>query len=689
VTSSKLDVLYLVTSGASQDQAHAIWSKLQAIPEGTPPEGVWEELTRTVLDPSVPFPVHELLFGVVFDQWDRSQGPPPVWRPSPEQIAQSNITAFCNATGRRSFADLYRWSVQKRAEFWGHVIVALGIRFHQEPARVLDDSRGPEYARWLPGARMNIAESCFRAPSDRAAVIYQAEHSEPQTMTYGQLDRLSNRVANSLRALGVVAGEAVAIDMTMTVEAVACYLGVVKAGCAVVSIADSFAADEIATRLRIAGAKTVITQDVVFRGDKTLPMYEKVADAGAERVIVLAAVDGPDAERDVALRPADLWWDDFLVNNDALQAVDCDGDDTTNILFSSGTTGDPKAIPWTHTTPIKCAMDGYLHHDIKPGDVVAWPTNLGWMMGPWLIYASLINGATMALYYGSPASRGFCTFVQDVGVTVLGLVPALVRAWKAMEAAHGLDWTRIKTFSSTGEPSNPIDYLFLMSLAGYRPVIEYCGGTEIGGGYICGTVVQNASPSTFTTPSLGLDFHILGDDGNPAEIGEIFLVPPSIGLSNRLLNQDHHDVYFRGTPTGPAGGTLRRHGDEMQALPGGYYRAMGRADDTMNLGGIKVSSTDIERAVAGMEGVAETAAIGVSPSNGGPSQLVIYAVPQPGAAPDRFRLRMEMQRALTTGLNPLFKIHDVIVIPALPRTASNKVMRRMLRRRYEDEDRSR
>jgi acetyl-CoA synthetase len=214
-------------------------------------------------------------------------------------------------------------------------------------------------------------------------------------------------------------------------------------------------------------------------------------------------------------------------------------------------------------------------------------------------------------------------------------------------------------------------------------VIEYCGGTEIGGGFLCGTVVQAASPATFTTPAFGLELAILDDDGKPANVGELFLVPPSIGLSNRLVNMDHHEVYFAGAPEGPNGQTLRRHGDEVQSLAGGYYRARGRADDTMNLVGVKVSSAEIEGALAGMEGVSECAAIAVSPPGGGPSRLVIYAVGERGESLDRFKLRMAMQRAITTGLNPLFKVHDVVVVDALPRTASNKVMRRVLRDHYE------
>jgi acetyl-CoA synthetase len=247
---------------------------------------------------------------------------------------------------------------------------------------------------------------------------------------------------------------------------------------------------------------------------------------------------------------------------------------------------------------------------------------------------------------------------------------------------RGLDWSSIKMFSSTGECSNSDDYLYLMSLAGYRPIVEYCGGTEIGGGYISGTIVQPASPATFSTPSYGLDFYILDDRGERSKNGELFIVPPSIGLSNTLLNKDHHEVYYADTPPGPRGELLRRHGDETEELPGGYYRGHGRADDTMNLGGIKVSSTEIERALSSVEGVVETAAVAFNPPQGGPSLLVVYVVTKPSAPTDNDLFKKEMQRAIATRLNPLFKIHDVVRVAALPRTASNKVMRRVLRNSY-------
>jgi acetyl-CoA synthetase len=235
-----------------------------------------------------------------------------------------------------------------------------------------------------------------------------------------------------------------------------------------------------------------------------------------------------------------------------------------------------------------------------------------------------------------------------------------------------------------------------MSLAGYKPIIEYCGGTEIGGGYITGTLVQPCAPSTFTTPALGLDVIILDEYSHPADNGEVFIISPSIGLSTELLNKDHHQVYFANTPHSPQPhrsfseeeprcppSLLRRHGDQMERLPNGYYRAHGRVDDTMNLGGIKVSSAQIEQALNTVEGICETAAIAISPPEGGPSQLVIYAVVTPGSHNQKQAIKADLQNAIAQRLNPLFKICDLVLVDTLPRTASNKVMRRVLRDRYQ------
>jgi acetyl-CoA synthetase len=190
--------------------------------------------------------------------------------------------------------------------------------------------------------------------------------------------------------------------------------------------------------------------------------------------------------------------------------------------------------------------------------------------------------------------------------------------------------------------------------------------------------VQPNAPSTFTTPALGLDFVLLDDDGKPADKGEVFIDGPSIGLSTRLLNRDHDAVYFKDTPTGPSGFPLRRHGDELYRTPEGGYRVAGRSDDTMNLGGIKVGCAEIERVLNTIDGVSETAAVAMNPEGGGPSRLVIFLVARETKDPADWKKLFG--QAIRTQLNPLFHVDEVRLITAMPRTASNKVMRRELRK---------
>ena len=602
-----------------------------------------------------------------------SSPPTPSWSPDQATVENANVTEVARELGLASYQELHRWSVESRSTFWEMVLTRLGIVFDRPPDSILSRDSVPQETEWLPGALLNIVQSCFQADPAAAAIHFEREGNRT-TLTYAELAQLVDRVAHGVGGAGFEPGARIAIAMPMTVEAVAAYLGIIKAGCVVVSIADSFAAGEIRTRLELADATAVVTQGQFTRAGKTHPMYDKVVAAGAGKAIVV------DPSTSTPSRPGDLAWDDFLGPAEPFDPVPGPPSTATNILFSSGTTGEPKAIPWTQVTPIKAAMDAHFHQDVHEGDVLAWPTNLGWMMGPWLIYGALINRAALALYDDVPTGRGFGEFVQSVGVTMLGVVPTMVRAWRESGCMEDLDWSRIRTFSSTGEASNGADMSYLMGLAGGRPVIEYCGGTEIGGGYITGTVVQPAVPAAFATPALGLDVCILNEDGRPAEEGELYLIPPSIGLSQELLNKDHTEVYYAGTPPGPNNEPLRRHGDQMVNLGAGYYQAQGRVDDTMNLGGIKVSAAELERALAKAPGVRELAAVAVPPPEGGPSRLVAFVVMDAGI--DEAETMAAMNQLLKTELNPLFKLFDLVTVDSLPRTASNKVMRRELRAVY-------
>ena len=614
-----------------------------------------------------------VLYRLAYRGRDPAAGPGPAWLPPEDALATTHLGAMMARRSLANYPELHRWSVEHRDAYWQDVIEQLGIVFRTPPRTIRAPGSDITHPDWLPGAELNIAESCFRGDPARTAIVSASEADATlRRMTYAELRRLAARVANGLEALGVQRGERIALDLPMSPESVAIYLGTILAGCGVVGIADASAPPDIEKRVRIGGARVVFTIDAYLRDGKEHGIYEKVAGGRTPRAVVLPK-EGRETVR--LARPEDLAWEDFLSDKDRFDAVPGRPSDVTNVLFSSGTTKDPKAILWTQTTPIKAAADAYLHHDVHPDDVLAWPTSFGWMMGPWLTYGSLVNQAAMALYVGAAQRRAYGQFIADAGVTMLGVVPKLVRGWLADGSMEGLDWSRIRRFSSTGETSSPSEMLYLMALAGCKPVIEYCGGTEIGGGYITGTLVQPCAPSCFTTAAMGLDFVVL-DDGRPADRGEVFLVPPSIGLSNDLLNYDHRKEYYENVPRGPHGETLRRHGDQLERLGGGYYRHHGRIDDMVNIYGIKSSAEEI-RSVLAHELVYDTKPVAVDVGDTGQHSLVIYAVPRDpnllGDAAARERLRQDFSREIKERLNPLLAhVHDVVLVPELPQAGPGK-----------------
>lgn len=597
------------------------------------------------------------------------------WKPSKEIIESSNIYKMMQQYGFNKYLDFWKWSVLKKEDFWKATVKNLEINLAENYTTIVDTSKGIENAQWLKNSKLNIVDSCFQNEDSATAVIFQKEGESLQKVTQKELLNLVNQIANGLYDLGLKVGDKIAINMPMTLEAVAIYLASIKAGMPIVTIADSFTPNEIEIRLKITSPKVIFTQDVLKKGEKEFPLFKKIVDANAPKAIVIKT-----SKANCNLRKHDVFWNTFLSSKTDFNTEIQNPEDIITVLFSSGTSGAPKAIPWTHTTPIKCASDGYYHQNIQKNDVVCWPTNLGWMMGPWLVFATLINKAAIALYYGAPTDADFGEFVQDAKVTMLGVIPSFVKYWQSSKCMEQFNWETIKCYSSTGEVSNPSEMKYLMRLANNKPVIEYCGGTEIGGGYVTSTVVQPNIASAFSSQALGGEFILLDETNNKSKKGELFLIPPIMGLSTTLLNSNHFDVYYKNTPK-YEGNLLRRHGDQLVQLENGYYKMQGRVDDAMNLGGIKVSSIQIETVLNALTFIKESAAIAVAPKGGGPSELVVYYVENPSELSDEECFK-QAKNSIKNQLNPLFKLTNLVKIALLPRTASNKVMRRKLRDAY-------
>ncbi|GMY16103.1 putative acyl-activating enzyme 18, peroxisomal [Fagus crenata] len=589
---SEVGVEGLVKAGLGIEEANEFQrvlkeALLSAGAKGSEPREVWREI---------------LVYYSVYANWDLStNGPPLYWFPSLYQSKHTNLGRLMEKYGSKllgtsykdpitSFSLFQKFSVQHPEAYWSIVLRELSVSFHEAPKYILDTTDKLKHGgTWFPGSVLNIAECCLL----RLAIVWRDEGCDDSNINHVTLKEFRERVMSVANALDAIfsKGDAIAIDMPMTVNAVIIYLAIILAGFVVVSIADSFAAKEIAIRWRVSKAKGIFTQDFILRGGRKFPLYSRVVEAATCKAIVLPVI-GNDVG--IQLREQDLSWNDFLSSaNHHLRSnhyipIYQPVESVTNILFSSGTTGEPKAIPWTQLSPIRCAADSWAHMDTQIGEVVCWPTNLGWVMGPILL--------SLALYHGSPLGRSFGKFVQDAGVTILGTVPSLVKAWKSTQCMKGLDWTRIKSFASTEEASNVDDDVWLSSKAYYKPIIECCGGTELASSYIQGCPVQPQAFGAFSTASMTTGFVILDEHGIPyhdqACVGEVGLFPLYMGATDRLLDADHEEVYFNGMPM-YKGIHLRRHGDIIKRTFGGYFIVQGRADDTMNLGGIKLPDSPI------------------------------------------------------------------------------------------------
>jgi acetyl-CoA synthetase len=800
----------------------------QASAVANTPAEQWQYLYRQILTPNRhTFAIHRQCFEQIHDGGTAAIDTAPLWYP-PSNKNKKDDPSSCKPThcetvlaelGLSSYEELYQYSITKRDAFWLDAAnVRCGIIWETFPTAAFGTSStsGDTY---FPHGRLNIVDSCLKTTKNhhhKPALIFQRHGSIAlESWDTGKLTQWVDRIAHCLvAAFGSTSDRRhrrrrIAVILPLTPESVAIYLAIIKAGYTVVSIADSFAAHEIAIRCEIANVEFIITQDVILRPGKAVPLYDRVVEAvesllllshqtstpaktkilddddedrkeqkeeeqedrgrdGHIRsigdgetiiesrtttipIIVLPALLGSkdyaaDDEEDNPLqvsldsRPCDRSWADFLAHGSSdspFPSVIGDSMTECNILFSSGTTGSPKAIVWTHATLIKSAADGYYHQNLHSEDVICWPTSLGWMMGSWLI-AQRINDVTIALpCHALPHDwPAFSSFLRAAGVTMLGVIPSLVSAWYGQynegEGKHNSNNNNsfcmpdsITRFSSTGEASDPLVYHWLMSRQmGYAPIIEYCGGTEIGGSFLSSVLCLPNVASHFNTPVLGsqlallhpethqilaMDNHHDVTDTDGYEIrGELVLVPPTVGYSTVLLNRNHDECYFGGMPE-YGGRRLRRHGDAFSKITTimprrkdndgavdddsssttitTFYRALGRCDDTMNLGGIKVSSVELERVCNdAMAEICDCAAIAI----GHPSKLVVYAVVAGNnnnnggsvLATEVEVVLKTLQQSIKQRLNPLFHLRDVVLVDALPRTASNKVMRRLLRDEY-------
>ena len=619
-----------------------------------------------------------------------------VWRPTPDYVNRSHLKRFMDRHGLASFDDLLRRSTSDVAWFTDAILKYLDIQFRQPYREVVDLSRGIAWPRWCVGGQLNIGYNCvdkyYRDSklARRPAVIWEGEEGGSRTLTYADLYDEVNRCANALRLLGFGKGDAIGLFMPMTPEIVVALLAIVKIGGIVLPLFSGYGVSAIVARLVDGEAKALLTADGFFRRGQVVPM-KPVADEAAAQVpslremIVLKRAGNP-----VSMKAGrDHWWHDLVpAQSQFAESAPTDAEDPLMIIYTSGTTGRPKGAVHTHCGfPVKSAQDMAFGTDVQAGDVMYWITDMGWMMGPWLVFGTLLLGATMFLYDGAPDHPGpdrLWAMVERHKITQLGISPTLVRALIKFgeEPVKKHDLSSLRLFGSTGEPWNPDPWLWLFNTVGggRLPIINYSGGTEISGGIVMGNPLLPLKPCAFSAPCPGIAADVVDENGNPVrnQVGELVIRAPWIGMTRGFWKdpQRYEETYWSRWPN------VWVHGDWAAVDEDGLWYILGRSDDTIKVAGKRLGPAEIESVLVAHPAVVEAAAIGVPDEVKG-SEVVCFCVLRPGHAPsDREALREALKAKVADELGKPLKPREIKFVKDLPKTRNAKVMRRIIRAAY-------
>jgi acetyl-CoA synthetase len=544
---------------------------------------------------------------------------------------------------------------------------------------------------------MNIVHNCLdkylgTPTENRPALIWEGEAGERRSLSYAELHRLVCQTASGLRALGLGPGDPIGIFMPMVPEIVVALLAIAKIGGIILPLFSGYGPGAVASRLIDAEARALFTANGFPRRGALVPM-KPVADEAVARattvkhVIVLRHVD-----MEVALQPGrDLTWEALLEGQPSSTPTEpVEAEAPLMLIYTSGTSGSPKGAVHTHCGfPIKSAQDMAFGMDVHPGDRIYWMTDMGWMMGPWLVFGSLLLGATFILYDGAPDYPGpdrVWAMVEQHGVTSLGLSPTFVRSLipHGEQPIESHDLSSLLCFGSTGEPWNPDPWMWLFEKAGRssRPIINYSGGTEISGGILMGNPILPLKACAFSGPCPGIAADVFDENGNSVrnQVGELVIKTPWIGMTRGFWKDParYLQTYWSRWEN------VWVHGDFAAVDSDGLWYILGRSDDTIKVAGKRVGPAEVESILVEHPSVVEAAAVGLPhPVKG--NELIAFCVltaasaGTPGLAEE---LRAKVGRELGKPLTP----REVRFVHDLPKTRNAKVMRRMIRAAYLGED---
>ncbi|WP_096201505.1 AMP-binding protein [Bacillus sp. FJAT-45350] len=620
-----------------------------------------------------------------------------VWFPTEELIQSSRLYQWMNQLGFTDYEEFLKACTDDVSWFWTEAEKVLEIDWYKQYNQTLDLSKGMKWPEWYVNGEMNTVHNAVekwaqnKETAANIALIWEGEDGIVEQYTFAELSEEIAKVSKGLKVNGLGKGDIAAIYMPMVPQTVIAMLAISKIGAIYSPVFSGYGADAIATRLNASEAKMLITADGFLRRGKPVAMKEE-----ADKAVAIS----PSIEKVVVYRrlERDIPWDDkrdvdwqAIAESEPLNETEkMNSSDPLMLIYTSGTTGRPKGAVHTHAGfPLKSAFDAGIGMDVQKGERLFWFTDMGWMMGPFLVFGGLLNGASIVLYEGTPdfpEPNRLWKLVEDHKVTHLGISPTLIRGMMK----HGESWANqhdissLKVIGSTGEPWNPEPWMWLFEKIGKSriPIFNYSGGTEISGGILGNVLIRPIGPITFNSPLPGMDVNVFNDEGKPVtnEVGELVLTKPWVGMTNGFWKEPerYEEAYWS------RWSDVWVHGDWVIKDDEGFWTITGRSDDILNVAGKRLGPAEVESILVEHSSVIEAGTIGIPDEVKGEA-AVCFAVLHSGVEESE-ELKKELLNLVAEKMGKALRPKSIHFVKDLPKTRNAKVMRRAIKAAYLDKD---
>ncbi|WP_427918722.1 acetoacetate--CoA ligase [Streptomyces sp. cg40] len=575
-----------------------------------------------------------------------------------------------------SWDELYAWSVRELAEFWESVWDYFEVKAHSPYERVLDSREMPG-ARWFCGARLNYAEHCFGRPEDggRPAVLAYSQTREPRRLTFDELREEVRRVRAGLRKLGVGRGDRVVGYLPNTPETLVAFLATASLGAVWASCAPEFGSVSVIDRFSQVGPKVLLAVAGYTYGEKPIDRRKEIGEIRAALPSLEHVVHVPYGP--LVLPDATSWDDLSAETEEPLDFAPVPFDHPLYVLFSSGTTGKPKAIVHGHGGILLEHLKNHaLHWDMGPEDRLLWFTTTAWMMWNTLVSALLVR-SSLVMIDGDPLYpdlREQWRLAAETGATLIGASPGYLMACRkeGVEPAKEFDLSRVRQLGAAGSPFPAEGFEWVAEQFGDSVLLNVgSGGTDVCTGLVQGSPLQSVWAGEMTGPSLGVDVKAFDESGSEVvgHVGELVITSPMpsmpLGFWGDVDGERFRAAYFDRYPG------VFRFGDWCRFSTVGSCLITGRSDATLNRGGVRLGTAEFYRVLQDIEEVTDSVVVHLEDSEGGMGRLILFVVLRDTSELDD-DLRHKLARELRTALSPRHVPDEIIAVPTVPYSRTGK-----------------